>query len=542
MPAPAPWLSLGPVSTERPAAGWTALGALDPSATARVDAAGLVDVPPAGWSLDWWVGADDRWHLPAREPAVRQRRIGSGPVIETALRIPSGDAVHRAWVTRHGGREVLVVEVENASPAPVALAFGVRPYDVTGEGRIERFDRDDRTVWVDGRPALWLARPANQAAVAVGRDLVDAIQAGSELTWDGPGTDPGGRVVGLVVYPLPHRARIRVAMPVADWSSGPVDPADLPDHETVARGWDAVVDAGARITLPDPGLSERAGRFRARLLLDAPALPDQVVRPEPGAVLRMAALAASGSAAEATAAATALSQAWEDDPAPRLASVEAVGALALTAGLADDRSLEPALTPTLVGLTRQLDRWRARKAARPALAALAAHTRRIGQDDAAQLLCQRAGSAGSDAWAWLPAPTVDHPGQELSEVSATGAFPDDDPTAAARAWLGIRRLVVEDGGDGLELFRSFPSSWRGGPAEVHRLATLHGRLSCAIRWHGYRPALLWELERRAGDPVVPLSCPGLDPTWSSTEASGEVLLAGSAEGLAPAPVEGDSFS
>jgi hypothetical protein len=71
---------------------------------------------------------------------------------------------------------------------------------------------------------------------------------------------------------------------------------------------------------------------------------------------------------------------------------------------------------------------------------------------------------------------------------------------------------------------------------------LHGRLSCAIRWHGYRPALLWELERRAGDPVVPLSCPGLDPTWSSTEASGEVLLAGSAEGLAPAPVEGDSFS
>ena len=26
------------------------------------------------WTLDWWIGADDRWRVPAREPAVRQRR------------------------------------------------------------------------------------------------------------------------------------------------------------------------------------------------------------------------------------------------------------------------------------------------------------------------------------------------------------------------------------------------------------------------------------------------------------------------------------
>jgi len=35
-----------------------------PTAT-PVDTAGLV--VREGWSLDWWIGADDRWHLPARE-------------------------------------------------------------------------------------------------------------------------------------------------------------------------------------------------------------------------------------------------------------------------------------------------------------------------------------------------------------------------------------------------------------------------------------------------------------------------------------------
>ena len=124
---------------------------------------------------------------------------------------------------------------------------------------------------------------------------------------------------------------------------------------------------------------------------------------------------------------------------------------------------------------------------------------------------------------------------------------DVDPLQARVAEAGCRivhearDLDAPGGGYGFRFF-----SPDGLPfeisAEVHRLPTLHGRLSCAIRWHGYRPALLWELERTAADPIVALSCPGLDPVWSSTEASGEALLAGTADGLAPAPAEGDSFT
>ena len=50
----------------------------------------------------------------------------------------------------------------------------------------------------------------------------------------------------------------------------------------------------------------------------------------------------------------------------------------------------------------------------------------------------------------------------------------------------------------------------------------------AVRWHGARPALLWE----ASAPMR-LTCTGLDPTWSSTEPRGEALLQAPPEGAAP---------
>ena len=91
-------LKLEPRSSERPAdAGWTLVAGLDDPDAARVDGGGLLAPGGADWTIDWWVGADDRWYLPAREPSVRQRRLGAGPIIETALRVPSGDVVATAY-------------------------------------------------------------------------------------------------------------------------------------------------------------------------------------------------------------------------------------------------------------------------------------------------------------------------------------------------------------------------------------------------------------------------------------------------------------
>ena len=90
--------------------------------------------------LAWHVAADDRWHSPADEAAVRQQRLSGAPVFETRVRIPGGDAVQRVWSVADGGGRTLV-EVTNESPLPIACAFTRRdlltarpPADVPIEG------------------------------------------------------------------------------------------------------------------------------------------------------------------------------------------------------------------------------------------------------------------------------------------------------------------------------------------------------------------------------------------------------------------------
>ena len=71
-------------------------------------------VTPAGdvcpWddleAVRWYVAADDRWHVPADEVAVRQRSIDGAPVLETRVRIPGGDVIHDQAKVEQGGGQV----------------------------------------------------------------------------------------------------------------------------------------------------------------------------------------------------------------------------------------------------------------------------------------------------------------------------------------------------------------------------------------------------------------------------------------------------
>ena len=89
----------------------------------------------------------------------------------------------------------------------------------------------------------------------------------------------------------------------------------------------------------------------------------------------------------------------------------------------------------------------------------------------------------------------------------------------AARWLGSLRAGLIDDRNGLMLFGSAPSAWVGRNVEVRDLVTLHGTVSYALRWHGDRPALLWEQSGQS-----PLRC-GLDPTFVSRAVRGEELLA-----------------
>jgi hypothetical protein len=124
----------------------------------------------------------------------------------------------------------------------------------------------------------------------------------------------------------------------------------------------------------------------------------------------------------------------------------------------------------------------------------------------------------SPTWTW---PSVVHP------RLGGGAAGDGHDLATAVALLGFVRdlLVREDGAGGLALSSLVPEAWLGQGWEVHDAPTAAGRLSYAVRWHGDRPAILWDLDRHPGTGPVRLTAPGLDPTWSTTEARGEALLA-----------------
>jgi hypothetical protein len=109
--------------------------------------------------------------------------------------------------------------------------------------------------------------------------------------------------------------------------------------------------------------------------------------------------------------------------------------------------------------------------------------------------------------------------------------------------------LVADGELGPDLCPVWPAAWDGAKIEAHGLVTPWGSVSFAVRWHGGRPALLWEIEPPPGlapETTAPrVRASGLDPNWQGTGWSGEGLLAGSSgvEGASPGlPGEGDSFT
>jgi hypothetical protein len=117
----------------------------------------------------------------------------------------------------------------------------------------------------------------------------------------------------------------------------------------------------------------------------------------------------------------------------------------------------------------------------------------------------------------------------LASASATFTWPDGpSPLLGAVRDLLVGAGVSASDEDSAALLVELPVEWRGQSLEVHDAPTRAGRVSYAVRWHGARPALLWECER-----PIRLSAPGLDRAWSTTEPKGETLLA------APTGVPGD---
>jgi hypothetical protein len=341
--------------------------------------------------LDWWVAADDRWHAPATEPSCRQHRLLGAPVVETVVGVPGGDVVHRAYAVADGGA-VPIVELENRSPLPVAVAFS-------------------RSDALTGRPLAPL-----------------------------PPDAPAGAAIAV---PLGHRATVRVGVARAP-------SATTPSAEQVARGWVAQTETGTRLLVPDEALGRAVVAARAEALLTG--VPDDPIE----RLLTWRERVRLG-----------------DAPEPWVADVaSAAVAVAKRAHHHPD--------------------WDAVAA----LDAAAEVLRRAGETTAAADVVTMAGRLG--------------PGEPL---------PLDAPDGVRfLAWL--ERRLVRASNAGVDLLPGFPADWAGQGVEVYGADAAGITAGFALRWHGERPALLWDLSE-----PTRLTCSGLDPAWSAAAEQGEALLA-----------------
>jgi hypothetical protein len=506
---------------------WTTIGNLDSPWRGAVDPAGLVTLVGRPWSLDWWIGAEDRWHLPSREVAVRQSLLGGSPVVETRLRVPGGDAVHRAYAARsQSGAEAIVVEVENRSRLPFALALALRPYDQTSLGRIGSIALDGTTVTIDGEVALVLPRSPGRIALSdASADSADTVlTGGAEPVRPAAVSCEQGLAQAALVFPLAHTAVFRAVIPVslrAD-AARPTPAAAFPDADRVASGWGTVASTGVRMDVPSRPLRDAVTASTRHLLLGRPDLASPAVAAaldlmgfsdEAGRRLRVRPSELARTT-EPGAALHALARHWELTHDPEFAR--------------DVVDLIGALVPRLARAEQAGDRALGARALGATAALLEAADETRAADDVCAV-ADRLGPPAPDDGEHVQTQLADL----LPQVSGTwtwGAGRDGHDLALNAALVTLaRRLLVREDDAGLALAPVVPEAWLGQGWELHDAPTRHGKLSYAVRWHGERPALLWQLEALgeaagASGAAVTISIPGLDGTWSTTEPRGEALL------------------
>jgi hypothetical protein len=369
-------------------------------------------------TLDWHIAADDRWHSPQREAAVRQARVEGTAVVETRVRIPNGDAIHRVYsVPDHGG--LTIIEIENASPLAIAVAFT--------------------------HGALLSSR------------VPSAPIEGIELP------------EGSVAFPIGHHATFTVALAHRGIAPG-VLPDPLPPLAGVVRGWLSTTERAGRMLLPDPALGEQVVSERCELALGGPLPAD-------------------------------------DDP---IAFLLGIGQLVRMGEQADPWLPDVAFAAEAAAKRGRHD-WAFAAALDAADTALAAEGDERARRDLAAL---------------------------RGRLTLDLALPAEPPTDPAHLLAWIERRLVQPTVDGAALLPAgMPPDWAGSNFEAYAMPTGAGStVSFAVRWHGARPAVLWE---QTGAPRT-LSSPAIAPHWADAAIKGETLWPAPV-GLQPAD-DGGSFS
>ncbi len=482
------------------------IGNLGSQQRAEVGSGGVVQLA-GGVRIEWWVKAGERWQAPATEISVRDQLLAFAPVLKTSVRVPGGDVIVSVYATVQGQRELVAFDLTNQSSAPVAIGFIVRPRP----GSSDLVTLDGTTVRVGSRPVLFLP------SIPVDR-LVDGPTTGE-----------------LFVLPLIHRSSLRSAALLGVSSavaaaSTPVLSA-LPDPDMVARGWALQAGEAARID-GDDALHGRLRSLASGVLLYSDTIRDNPNTPLVDRVAMARGLAAIGAHDDAVSFLSGLDnlQGRRGEFANDEQRTAQTTAAVVTAVVAVGRShpnptFAHASVPLLSGALEWLHR-----AVKTDAALVEAHS---GVFLAASRLFERVGEHRAaknsfDAWERLgrvwPLARIAEPGLPALSSGAS-LLPPDLPRTVNATMDVVDGLVTEQIDGSLDVFGGWTTAdLLGRRIAVHDADSPFGKVSVAIRWHGARPAVLWDIAAAPADQVK-LTCSTLDPSWSTAEHRGEALLA-----------------
>lgn len=280
---------------------------------------------------------------------------------------------------------------------------------------------------------------------------------------------------GSVVFPLAHATTIAIAL-AETVAAGPL-PADLPGAAEVAQGWISAAERASRLELPDAGVAAELVAARSAIVLDGPPAP-------------------------------------ADDPDGFLL---AVGEL-VRMGDRADWAPEMATAVERIARRRGPAAWDEAAALDAAARVLQAAGERRAVRDVARIVDarSRASTGAREGGAVAAVVGALHGAVDAVDDAWHGTAADARLVAATE-----RRFAVPLGADHVALMGDgFGDGWLGVDFAVHGVPCgPNTAVSYAIRWHGARPALLWEV---SGDPVV-LTAPVVAPGWVAAEPRGETL-------------------
>ncbi len=283
---------------------------------------------------------------------------------------------------------------------------------------------------------------------------------------------------GSVVFPVGHHATMRVAILIngdsRQISAGELEA--LPSFEQVERGWLGALQVASRIDVPEASWSTILTSQRCKLMLSPPVETDDQV----DLIL---------------------------DRAERVRLGDKAGQWVSEVAIATEQIIKQCVKDSMIS-------WFAERAIL-----------------AAGMLLHRAGESRgkqdiAHAWSRLV---------EAKEITASADGTDKTVASSAELLGSVRQIawvesqLVAMRRDGvIEICpRGIDSAWRGVNFECHKLlATPEHSISYAVRWHGDKPALLWEIDGPVGARVM---ASAIDSSFGSTDMRGETLLNGFAQ-------------